>query len=80
MTSIRLSLGEVRSIREHNNSLIEAAESALMQLRQIPRSQRPLHIAEQVKYWTHVKSALNWSTELAEQRLAPQQHGNRSTV
>lgn len=65
----KLTEAEYNAIREHNDTMLAAAESAIAKFKSAPNWQENQHIREQMQYWLNVRSALRWSVAVALQRM-----------
>jgi hypothetical protein len=80
MGKYKITPQDFTAIRWHNQELIDACVREIDKLQSIPRANRPEWLKANLQWWRHCKAALEWSTEIANQRLGGSPNVNRSTV
>lgn len=76
----KFNAAELAAIREHNATMIEYCNNALLKWRQIPRSDRNNECLRQIAYWNNARAAYIWSDHMASKTKKDSQNVNRSAV
>lgn len=63
-----LSEAELCGIEWHTQQLIDTCQRTLNDKQSVPRANRPDWLRNEIQYWKHAKSALEWSLNIARQR------------
>lgn len=67
-------------LSEHHAKMLEGVDKSLDEFRKSRTNNNDKYLNGQIKYFEHVKSALNWSTRIALQKAESTDNVNRPAV